>query len=105
MRGRCRKVPPVKSCHTFDLSNAAACQLGCFGNAHPCIPKSDNTTVMRQIRLSPCVATCPLCKLDPFALPLTTSFVVIASSLKRNTQEHILYRFQHDPRYTQTLLD
>nr|WP_231639215.1 hypothetical protein [Sphingomonas profundi] len=62
--------------HALDLSNTAPCQFGCARNAYARIAQADDPAVMSNVGFAAGIATCPLGKLNPFALAFAPSFVI-----------------------------
>ena len=89
--------------YPLHLRNAAAGQLGRPRNAHACLPEPDDALVERRVRLAAFVPACRFRNLDPFALALAPRLVVVARGLERDSQQHVLHRFEHDARYTGTV--
>ena len=82
--------------HPFDLRDAASSEIGCFRDAHAGLPKPDNPSMMSKVGLPPGVAPCPLGDLYPFTLAFASGFVIVARSLQRDAEQHVLDRFKHN---------
>ena len=91
--------------NALHLRYAASSQLGRARDAHPCLPQPNNAPVQGDIRLTAVVPPCSLGELDALSLALAPGLIVVSCGLKRDAQQHVLHRFEHDARDTGAVSD